>query len=256
MPIARESLNSDGQTFPNGETSETYKGQMFWLSVDNQNLSPEVSHAKTSLLQVKGLDSKENEVDFGRKCSDWFARYDPNTHSLKMSQLSFIQDSIESYATLPQSGTMQDGKLFRLPLLEALIGETELGLLPTPTASDMTCGETIGKNDTFYKTKTGMPRKVNQNGKDGSVGLGRLVQMWGTPMAQTSSKIDSPGERKRDSPHLETIVKERYGIPINKRVRLHPHFLEWLMGLPREWTGEQCVETAKSFRSSNMSVKK
>jgi DNA (cytosine-5)-methyltransferase 1 len=52
---------------------------------------------------------------------------------------------------------------------------------PTPTASDGTSGAVIGKNDTFYTTSTGMPRKVNQNGKDGSVGLGRLVQMWPTP---------------------------------------------------------------------------
>jgi len=54
------------------------------------------------------------------------------------------------------------------------------GMFPTPLASDA-MGGIIGKNDTYYTTKTGMPRKVNQNGKDGSVGLARLVKFMPTP---------------------------------------------------------------------------
>src|SRR5690606_19208811 len=61
----------------------------------------------------------------------------------------------------------------------------EIGFLswPTPTASDGTTGAIIGKNDTFRITSTGMPRKVNRNGTDGSVGLARLVKLWPTPQA-------------------------------------------------------------------------
>lgn len=235
----------------NGKILQQQQQKALSNNVEKSTLFQEVSHVRTFQSQENELEYLDNEADFGRKCGDWFAKFDRNSYSLKMSQLSFIPDSTESYVTLPPSGMMQDGKLFLLHSLVRLMPEIELGLLPTPTASDTTCGETIGENDTFYRTKTGMPRKVNQNGKDGSVGLGRLVKMWGTPMAETSSKIDSPGERERNSPNLETVVKERYGIPINKKVRLHPHFLEWLMGLPQEWTEEQCVGTAKSFKSLN-----
>ena len=56
-------------------------------------------------------------------------------------------------------------------------------LLPTPVSSDATTGAIIGKNDTYRETSTGMPRKINQNGTDGSVGLGRLVKLLKTPSA-------------------------------------------------------------------------
>lgn len=48
------------------------------------------------------------------------------------------------------------------------------GLLPTPQAADSSIGAVIGQNDRFIITKNGMFRKVNQNGSNGSVGLGRI----------------------------------------------------------------------------------
>jgi DNA (cytosine-5)-methyltransferase 1 len=75
---------------------------------------------------------------------------------------------------------------------------------PTPTASDGTSGAVIGKNDTFYTTSTGMPRKVNQNGKDGSVGLGRLVQMWPTPTASKGGSWRSDGQIAMIANNVET----------------------------------------------------
>lgn len=60
--------------------------------------------------------------------------------------------------------------------------------LPTVVASDATTGAIIGKNDKFIITKTGMPRKINQNGTDGSVGLARLgkLGMLPTPRARAA----------------------------------------------------------------------
>jgi len=54
-------------------------------------------------------------------------------------------------------------------------GLTAQVLYPTPVKSDATMGAIIGEHDTYRITSTGMPRKVNQNGHDGSVGLGRLA---------------------------------------------------------------------------------
>jgi hypothetical protein len=56
----------------------------------------------------------------------------------------------------------------------------KMGLLPTPMASDATTGAIIGKNDHFIMTGNGIPRKVNQNGINGSVGLARIVQLLPT----------------------------------------------------------------------------
>ena len=71
------------------------------------------------------------------------------------------------------------GREFGMQIDQAI----RLYLLPTPISSDATTGAIIGKNDTFKET-SGLPRKINQNGKDGSVGLGRLVKlMLPTPKA-------------------------------------------------------------------------
>jgi len=72
---------------------------------------------------------------------------------------------------------------------------TEFGLLPTPVSSDAGAGAIIGKND-IYKETSGLPRKINQNGTDGSVGLGRLVQLLPTPQTQGLKECDQNGKTK------------------------------------------------------------
>jgi len=62
------------------------------------------------------------------------------------------------------------------------------GMLPPPMASDATTGAIIGKNDHFIMTGNGIPRKVNQNGINGSVGLARIVQLLPTPNAREADK--------------------------------------------------------------------
>jgi len=44
----------------------------------------------------------------------------------------------------------------------------------------VTTGSIIGKNDIFRET-TGLPRKINQNGKDGSIRLGRYAMIYPIP---------------------------------------------------------------------------
>lgn len=79
-------------------------------------------------------------------------------------------------------------------------------LLPTPTASDGLQGCIIGEDDTFRTTESGTLRKVNRNGIDGSIGLGRLVQMWKTPVCADADNrafyVNSRGE-----PNLSAQVK-------------------------------------------------
>ena len=62
------------------------------------------------------------------------------------------------------------------------------GLLPTPMASDATTGAIIGKNDQFVTTRNGTPRRINQNGQNGCVGLARMVRLLPTPNAREADK--------------------------------------------------------------------
>jgi hypothetical protein len=117
-------------------------------------------------------------------------------------------------------------------------------MLPTPMASDATTGAIIGKNDTFVQTK-GLPRKINQNGTDGSVGLGRLVQMLPTPTAR-----DYKGDRTLTNGQNITKKGELMGMSLEQTARilngtpnltsansqLSPQFVMEMMGFPTDWT--------------------
>ena len=83
------------------------------------------------------------------------------------------------------------------------------GLWPTPVASDATAGAVFGKDDVFYETKSGMPRKLNRHGTDGSVGLARLAWMWPTPrvsgVERYATRLERQGHSKAMS-YLEAHV--------------------------------------------------
>ena len=54
-------------------------------------------------------------------------------------------------------------------------------LWPSPVASDGSCGGIISPDDTYIQKASGLFRKINRNGTDGSVGLARMVKLWPTP---------------------------------------------------------------------------
>lgn len=145
---------------------------------------------RTSALQEKAQGSKVKEVDFGQKWSELLAKYDHDMCLWKTSQLSLLEDLELSLETWPKWGMTRSGVAYQRQKLEPITSESAFGFyVPTPTASDGTSGSVIGKDDTYYTTKTGMPRKITRHGVDGSVGLGRLVNMWPTPTASEVTKI-------------------------------------------------------------------
>ncbi len=107
------------------------------------------------------------------------------------------------------------------------------GLLPTPQAVDSSIGAVIGRNDHFILTKNGTPRKVNQNGSNGSVGLGRLFHLMNTPMATDwkggSTRKNSSFQRAS----LRGEIHADYGT--GKTSQLNPLFVEEMMGFPTCW---------------------
>ena len=106
--------------------------------------------------------------------------------------------------------------------LNNLASGAKFGLLPTPMASDATMGAIIGKNDVFITTKNGTPRKVNQNGQNGSLGLARYVQMLPTPQAR-----DFKGQCAK----TQSCLPNHFGTS-----QLNPLFVAEMMGFPTDWT--------------------
>ena len=102
--------------------------------------------ARTSALQAKVKVSKEQGVDYGAKCIELYAKCDPSTSSLKTAQLSLFEDSNEFYMTLPKSGMMRNGNVYRTRTLDSHTKEKESTLLPTPQVAD--------KKQTFRSMET------------------------------------------------------------------------------------------------------
>ena len=206
----------------------------------------EVFHARTLVPQEKEQELTESDQECGEKWRGSFTKYDPDSSLWKTHQCSLLGDLEKFSETWPQWGLMRDGECWEQRTLEQTIRGTGFGLsLPTPVSSNATSGAVIGKNDKFYQTSTGMPRKVNQNGKDGSVGLGRLVQMWPTPVTRDYKDSGSQealirARDKRDSPGLGLLVGAEGGGNLN------PMWVEWLMGWPLGWTDLKPLETDKS----------
>jgi hypothetical protein len=108
-------------------------------------------------------------------------------------------------------------------------------LLPTVVASDANQGAIIGKNDQFYMTSTGMPRKVNGKGTDGSVGLARLARLLPT---MTASEHKGSGKDRYVGSKNFRGAKMSEGLRTTSTdpIYLNPSFAEVIMGFPLGWT--------------------
>jgi hypothetical protein len=232
-------------------------------------------HVKTLVQQEKAQELTESDQECGEKWRGSFTKYDHDMRLWRTHQCSLLGDLEPFSETWPQWGLMRNGECWEQTQLAHPIKESAFGFtVPTPVASDGTTGSLIGKNDSFYETRTGMPRKVNQNGKDGSVGLGRLVQMWPTPDANCGQRGTQPNwtpKRKSGQPAQYTInqaVRDRmFPTPTAHNAKecaspseynrntptlathaggkLNPMWVEWLMGWPLAWTDLKPLETDK-----------
>ena len=143
-----------------------------------------------------------------------------------------------------------------------------VGLLPTPMASDATTGAIIGKNDQFATTRNGTPKKINQNGQNGSVGLARMVRLLPTPNAREADKYSkkynpnsqmgtaltamavngmlptptascyntgTPADRK-DGKTRKSQLNHLIARKTGHASQLNPLFVAEMMGFPPDWT--------------------
>lgn len=155
--------------------------------------------ARTLASQASAQASKGQGQDFGRNTPASFVSYDPDTCVWRTSQASFMEDLDVFLGTWPHAGTMRNGRCYPLQPLVRHTKEAGYFLLPSPVASLADVASSLTASMQFRETKNGVPRKVSNQGVDGSVGLSRLVQLW------TGQDIA-------------------------------PAFVEWMMGYPPKYT--------------------
>ena len=127
-------------------------------------------------------------------------------------------------------------------------------LWPTPQAVDGSAGGIISPDDIYVQKASGLFRKINRNGIDGSVGLARMVKLWPTPRGnkvivtneQAISRINKTGYHG----NLEEAIALQKMLGNNPEVRkdrgqLNPDWVEQLMNFPEGWTDLEVDEPSK-----------
>jgi len=147
----------------------------------------EDSPAKTSQTPGSEPESAASVAASGKPCGTPWAWFDPDSSSLKTSQLSLLEDSMLSSPTLPRSGLMRRGTCFELPTWARRTDASECLSWPTPDTS---------------------PEAPNSgsNRTNGPKSLGLAAQAWPTPKASDIDRRDCPSERDRRSPFLPSMA--------------------------------------------------
>ncbi len=136
-------------------------------------LSQEDSLAKICQPQEKAQDLMASDQDSGRKWQGSFAKYNPDTHSLRTPQCLLFEDSTEFCAILPKWGLMLDGELWEQQTLVQNTKGIESGLSLTPPPPDNwptpttpsgggNCGGS-GAYKNAIKNGTHIPHSINPN---------------------------------------------------------------------------------------------
>jgi len=204
-----------------------------------------------------------------------FSPSDTNQYSCwKMSQTSFEWAEPTLLEVLPQSGMTSSGRLYQLhnavhPTLDAggLQSPTQKPLgttcetlwhLPTPTVSDAGPAAILNENTNIVYTSKGTPRKVSNNGVNGSLGLARTVMLLPTPTVNESKNNPSGASQwaRHDSLNVEAAKLQGLNKTTGKDFQLNPQFVEEMMGVPVGWTDLEHSETQSSHNAPNGSGNK
>jgi len=109
------------------------------------------SHVRTLVAPTtpteNNQDLLDSEADYGKRCLEWFAKFDPHLSGWKTRQLWLCEDWAQSLETWPQSGMMRDGMCFQAPILALHINENACSCLRTPMASDGLSWTRTNRND-------------------------------------------------------------------------------------------------------------
>lgn len=220
---------------------KTSQKQISLFGQDESTFSQEGSLANHTPWQASER-AKRTSATYGQKCLEQLERF--NRVGLWGKTFSGLLIGMEGWSSTrcklswKLKGTRYSRLYFQLVASTLRTDETGLGLshtmLPTPVAADATMGAVISPNDTYRET-SGLPRKVNRNGTDGSVGLARLVQLMPTPTTR-DWKGASSKEALEEAGRNETNSLPDYFAQSGKSSQLNPLFVMEMMGFPPNWT--------------------
>lgn len=224
--------------------------------------------ANHSALQER-KEAKTTKGTSGRKRSNVFASYDPDTRSWRTSQVCLILDtSAKSSLRWPKSGSMRDGLCSEQTTWAPRTDASGSGSWPTPTVNgnynrkglSKTSGDGLATAVKMCKTPsaadayTGNMKKKEFNfGNSGSLaqevesGFLETHRKWPTPAAHEGRL----GYQRRDTgkkgtqKSLSTEVIDDAGGRTAVTGQLNPTWVEWLMGWPLGWTDLKPLETDK-----------
>ena len=132
---------------------------------------------------VEAWTAKDQEC--GSTLPASLARYDPDSHTLKTAQLSFLEDLTGCCLTLPRWGLMQDGECYPQPMWAPLTSVSESGYWQAPVADDS------------------VNREAGKWNSRGEPKLSAQVMCWPTP---TASDHTGPGHAAQGGLNLRTAV--------------------------------------------------
>ena len=171
---------------------------MVQSGVERWILSLEDSPASPSLWLDNGKGRPTSEI-YGLIQSESLARYDPDTHSLRTSQVLLALDTLKpSSVTLPKSGMIVNGTLLVRPTWVLTTEGNGCGYWPTPQNSED--GRKIQEDwvwcGTYFRDK---------NGKKIQTHLKHSIQIWPTPTEHGNH--NRRGLSKTSGDGLATAVK-------------------------------------------------
>jgi hypothetical protein len=220
---------SDSERGGRGELLHMAKGAM--TPRGPLTSSPGGFPVKTSATPARGPDSLENEADSGTSSPVLFACFDPATCSWKTSQLSLLGGWMPFSGRWPRTGTMRNGRAFRLPPLVPRISGIGSSSLPTPTAAGFEV-----KDVARLKERRAECKARHKNGNGFGLTLGQHVVVYPTPSSTDWNGSSSVGQRRGQiSETIEPAANQASG-PETPRATLNPAWVEWLQGFPPGWT--------------------
>jgi hypothetical protein len=198
--------------------------------------SAAASPARTSPSLARELDWRALDRAYGQSTPELLAKFDPDTLSWRTQQLC-LDGALQQFSeTWPRSGLMRNGTAYLLPPLVRLTDETELGLLPMPTAGD--AKDSGSRNTPSSKAHPGVsltdairadggtgrmwptpttrdaetPKKAMRGrgslarGQEWMPPLAVAVTMWPTPTAKDGHATGTMGRNAQGSPPLRQMV--------------------------------------------------
>lgn len=178
-------------------------------------------HANHLVLPENEKESKTKEIS-GLKLGIPFALYDPDSCSLKTSQISLIQDtSIKSSVTFPKSGIMLNGRCWALMMWEQGTKGKDCGYWPTPRAGNpgsrpnQKGGKILAEEAKRWPTPiqgdahlSSTPEVAQKRLDEGKITLSRKVQQWPTPRNRMTGSV-IPCRSTDKFNNLESVMARR-----------------------------------------------